>query len=90
MRYAKAPLVAESLGISGTTLRRRLQEDGKTFQELLDAERIRRTQAAMTDNRETRGEHLMKVCGYGEVNSFYRAFARWHGVNFQDYRRELI
>lgn len=79
--------VAETLHISSSTLVRRLQAEGITFQELVDAERMRRCEVALEVNPETRGHRLAELCGYTERNSFYRAFIRWYGESFSDYRR---
>jgi AraC-like DNA-binding protein len=77
--------VAESLGMSGTTLRRRLRADHTCYQFLLDRARQYRCE------RELRvmwrpGKCLADELGYLEVNSFYRAFRRWTGLSYSQYK----
>jgi len=81
----RAETVAESLGMSGTTLRRRLRADHTCYQFLLDRARQYRCE------RELRvmwrpGKCLADELGYLEVNSFYRAFRRWTGLSYSQYK----
>ena len=81
----RADSVAESLGMSSTTLRRRLRADHTTYQFLLDRARQYRCEQRL------RGVWLPGKClalelGYLEVNSFYRAFRRWTGVSYSQYK----
>ena len=81
----RAETVAESLGMSGTTLRRRVRADHTCYQFLLDRARQYRCE------RELRvmwrpGKCLAYELGYLEVNSFYRAFRRWTGLSYSQYK----
>ena len=87
-RRLQLALVAEALNISHRTLARRLKQDGTRFSDMVDAERARRCEDALKSNREARGKRLADVCGYDQQNSFFRAFSRWHGVNFLEYKRD--
>jgi AraC-like DNA-binding protein len=83
----RAELVAERLGISGTTLRRRLRADHTSYQFLLDRARQYRCERLLAERRLP-GKCLADALGYNEVNSFYRAFRRWTGQGFAEYRQE--
>lgn len=82
----RAESVAESLGISCTTLRRRLRNDHTSYQFLLDRARQFRCESRLRE-RWLPGKCLADELGYLEVNSFYRAFRRWTGFSYSDYRQ---
>ena len=81
----RAESVAESLGMSCTTLRRRLRADQTHYQFLLDRARQYRCEQQLRD-RWLPGKCLADQLGYLEVNSFYRAFRRWTGLNYSEYK----
>ena len=83
----RADTVAQQLGISGTTMRRRLKEDHTTYQFLLDRTRQFRCEQLI---RETwmPGKCVADRLGYLEVNSFYRAFRRWTGLSYSQYKAQ--
>jgi AraC family mar-sox-rob regulon transcriptional activator len=85
----RAESVAETLGISCTTLRRRLRNDHTNYQFLLDRARQFRCEARLRE-RWLPGKCLADELGYLEVNSFYRAFQRWTGMSYSDYKLQLI
>lgn len=75
--------IAHSLHMSETTLRRRLRAEGVSYQQLLDDERRRRTDECLVMwGNKAYGKRISDVCGYTELNSFYRAFKRWTGVDY--------
>ncbi len=84
----RADSVAERLDISGTTLRRRLRADHTSYQFLLDRARQYRCERLLAERRLP-GKCLAEALGYNEVNSFYRAFRRWTGLGFAEYRQQL-
>lgn len=70
--------IADRLALSPATLRRRLQDEGTSFQELKDA--VRRD-AALTSLAHG-GESIATLAarlGFAEDTSFHRAFRRWTG-----------
>lgn len=77
--------VATQLGMSATTLRRRLRMDHTHYQFLLDRARQYRCEQALLDSRLP-GKCLAHELGYLEVNSFYRAFRRWTGIRFSTWK----
>tara|TARA_R110000823_G_scaffold198080_3_gene329158 strand:- start:42514 stop:42840 length:327 start_codon:yes stop_codon:yes gene_type:complete len=81
----RADSVAESLGMSSTTLRRRLRADHTCYQFLLDRARQYRCEQLMR-KVWLPGKCLADELGYLEVNSFYRAFRRWTGMSYSDYK----
>ncbi len=81
----RADSVAESLGISGTTLRRRLRADHTCYQFLLDRARQYRCEQQLRKLWRP-GKCLAYELGYLEVNSFYRAFRRWTGISYSEYK----
>ena len=80
-----ADSIAESMGISPTTLRRRLRADHTHYQFLLDRARQYRCEQQLR-NLWLPGKCLADQLGYLEVNSFYRAFRRWTGLNYSEYK----
>lgn len=81
----RAESVAESMGISTTTLRRRLRADHTHYQFLLDRARQYRCEQQLRD-LWLPGKCLADQLGYLEVNSFYRAFRRWTGITYSEYK----
>jgi AraC-like DNA-binding protein len=81
----RADSVAESLGMSGTTLRRRLRSDHTCYQFLLDRARQYRCEKILR-GMWLPGKCLADELGYLEVNSFYRAFRRWTGLSYSEYK----
>ena len=81
----RADSIAESMGISPTTLRRRLRADHTHYQFLLDRARQYRCEQQLRA-LWLPGKCLADQLGYLEVNSFYRAFRRWTGLNYSEYK----
>ncbi len=81
----RADSVAESLGMSSTTLRRRLRADHTCYQFLLDRARQYRCEQQLRKLWRP-GKCLADELGYLEVNSFYRAFRRWTGLSYSEYK----
>ena len=82
----RADSVAESLHMSGTTLRRRLRADHTCYQFLLDRARQYRCEQKLKE-AWLPGKCLADELGYLEVNSFYRAFQRWTGLTYSQYKQ---
>jgi len=83
----RADSVAQQLGMSATTLRRRLRADHTNYQFLLDRARQYRCEQLLHDSWLP-GKCLADELGYLEVNSFYRAFRRWTGLTYSDYKMQ--
>ena len=70
--------VADALGLSGRTLRRRLAAEGTSFQALLD--QVRSSLARqLLDSGALGVEEVAHRLGYAEASSFIQAHRRWHG-----------
>jgi AraC-like DNA-binding protein len=73
------PAIAESQGIAVATLRRRLRDEGTTFESIL--EEVRRSLATeYLKDPELNLTEIAFLLGYGNVTSFTRAFQRWTGT----------
>lgn len=80
-------VVAQEMGMSRRTLRRRLGREGLNFQSIVDdcrmevatLELVRRPRASLAE--------IALVLGYTEHSSFTRAFNRWNGMSPQAYRK---
>jgi AraC-like DNA-binding protein len=80
--------VARALGISRSTLQRRLREEGTSYQDVLDA--TRRDMAIRYLTKTTlRADEIASVLAYRDANSFSRSFRRWTGQAPVGYRQAL-
>ena len=68
---------ARVLGISPRTMQRRLQAEGTSFAELIDA--LRRELATAYLDRHVPVPEIAWLLGYAEPSAFYHAFKRWTG-----------
>ena len=79
--------IAKELGLSVRTLHRRMVEEGTTFRGIL-------LEARQELGREYLSQPGMQInevaflLGYGDVNSFYRAFRSWEGITPAVWRSE--
>ena len=71
--------IAKSLGMSGRTLQRRLEELGTSYQALLDEVRQRSARRLLVKTDLDTGE-VAFLLGFEELNSFTRAFHAWEGT----------
>ena len=76
-----APMGAVAAGLGGSerTLRRRLGEQGTSYQELLDEVRASLSTELLTRARLGVEDTALRL-GYAEASSFIHAFKRWHGT----------
>ena len=74
--------------MSDRTLRRRLKDEGTTFDALLDELRRAMTQHYL-EYPDMSLEQIALMVGYSEASAFRRAFRRWYGTSPAGYRREL-
>lgn len=79
--------VALALGISRSTLQRRLRDEGTTYQVVLDT--TRRDMATRYLSKTTlRADEIASVLAYRDANSFSRSFRRWTGLTPLAFRRQ--
>ncbi|WP_234984173.1 helix-turn-helix domain-containing protein [Roseivivax jejudonensis] len=77
--------VALALGISRSTLQRRLHEEGTSYQVLLDA--TRRDMAIRYLTKSTlRVDEIASILAYRDANSFSRSFRTWTGFSPTEFR----
>ncbi len=84
----RAADVARRLHISPSTLRRRLRSEQTSYQKLLDRARRYRCKKALS-RRWLPGKTIAGDLGFSQPNSFYRAFGRWTGMSYSEYKRQL-
>lgn len=79
--------VAMRLSMSESTLRRRLRAEHTSYRLLLDEVRRFRCDKALSNPR-VGGKLLAAQLGFQQTNSFYRAFSKWIGIPWREYKRE--
>ena len=80
--------IAESMGLSTRTLRRRLSEEGVVFREMLNEARVVLAQAYLKQSRYSVAE-IANMVGYSNVPSFHRAFKRVTSKTPSEFRKEI-
>ena len=71
--------VADALHISSRTLQRRLQEEGSSFQRVLDDARHQLARHYL-NNSVLELNEAAYLLGYEDGDSFVRAFRTWEGI----------
>lgn len=71
---------ASELGMSGRTLRRKLAEEGTSYQQELDAVREKLTREYFARGGSSVTEVALML-GFADVSAFSKAFRRWTGVS---------
>jgi AraC-like DNA-binding protein len=80
--------LAEELGMTPATMRRRLQEEGESYQSIKD--QLRRDLAISYLSHSSRS--VMDIAlelGFSERSAFHRAFRKWTGASPGEFRRAL-
>ena len=80
--------VAARLRVSTSTLRRHLRAENTSYQQLLDAVRQHRCERTLA-RRWLPGKSIAQDLGFRETNSFYRAFSKWTGKTYTQYKKEV-
>ena len=81
-----AETVATQFSMSNRTLRRRLQEEATSFQEVLDEVRVELADHYLT--KEKRGiDEVAFLLGFSDPSAFTKAFRRWTGQTPADFVR---
>ncbi|AIQ55704.1 AraC family transcriptional regulator [Paenibacillus borealis] len=81
--------VAKELHMSGRTLQRRLSEEDTSFKHLLTEARHEQAREYLA-NPTLDIKEVACLVGYGDLNSFYRAFRIWEGDTASHWRSENI
>jgi len=79
--------LAEHLGMSTRTLKRRLGEKSLTYRELVQGIQRRQAMNFLTNTQQTVSE-IAFLTGFSEQSAFNRAFRRWTGKSPSDYRNK--
>lgn len=79
--------VAQRLGTSPRTLRRRLKAEGHSFQAILDGTREKLAEHYLRST-DLSGAEISFLLGFEDPNSFFRAFKNWTGTTPDSVRRE--
>ncbi|WP_372862690.1 helix-turn-helix domain-containing protein [Spongiibacter sp.] len=85
--YPKLDELAAQLHLSARSLKRRLQTANSTFQQELDAARLRRAKRLLCNGQLSIGEIALRL-GYREPANFTRAFRKWTGETPLAYRKK--
>ncbi len=81
----KRAAVADALHLSQRTLQRRLQDEGTSFQHLLDDTRRELAEQYLAQPHLALLE-IAYLLGFADPSNFFRAFRRWFGVTPGEYR----
>jgi AraC-like DNA-binding protein len=80
---------ARALALSERTLARRLQQQGQTFERLLDEVRREQALRALADPEAVIAD-IAQMLGFAEASTFCRAFRRWTGLPPARWRRRRL
>lgn len=85
--FPDATQTAATFGLAERSFRRRLGEEGRSFQKLLDEVRLNKARRYLADSSHS-VERIGELLGYSEPAAFIRAFERWTGETPARYRRK--
>jgi AraC-like DNA-binding protein len=85
MRPISFDAIAESLGMSSRTLRRKLQDENTSFRQLIDELRMDMAIQYLRDTDLT-VEDIAEALGFSDAANFRHAFRRWTKAAPQDFR----
>tara|TARA_B100001063_G_C16755052_1_gene552622 strand:+ start:13 stop:1038 length:1026 start_codon:yes stop_codon:yes gene_type:complete len=81
--------VANELNMTTHTIRRRLKEEGNSFQDIKDS--IRREQAlTLLENKNLSLQEISDKLSFSETAAFARAFKKWTGLTPGKFRNSLV
>ncbi len=86
--FPTLPEIAKTLGHSDRTLRRKLNDAGISYRDILDEHKKKRA-LDMLAQKDMTISALTESLGYTESTSFLRAFKRWTGKTPKQYIKEL-
>lgn len=81
--------MAEHLHLTSQTLRRRLKEEGNSFQQIKDTVRCNLAMHLLVQEQLPMPEIVIRM-GFSEPSVFYKAFKRWTGVTPGVFREQHI
>lgn len=80
--------IARKLGLSTRTVQRHLYSEDTSFQAVLDSTREELARHYLTKTQLS-GAEISYLLGFGDPNSFFRAFVSWTGKTTEQIRLEL-
>ncbi|MGI9286772.1 MAG: AraC family transcriptional regulator [Pseudomonadales bacterium] len=83
-----AAFVAEKLHMSTRNLRRKLENDGLSFQKVFDDVRCQLAKNYLSESR-LQLEDIVPLLGFADPSNFRRAFKKWTGLTPTGYRASL-
>ncbi|MBM7061853.1 AraC family transcriptional regulator [Pseudomonas sp. UL073] len=89
IQRCRLPLIAEQLGLHERVLQRRLAEQGRRFEELVEAIRRERTEHYLAEPHMPMAQ-IAGLLGYSEQSVFNRACQRWFAMAPRAKRRQLL
>ncbi|MBI6883447.1 helix-turn-helix transcriptional regulator [Pseudomonas putida] len=87
-RFPGADAVAQTLGMSPRTLHRRLSEQQRTFQSVLEEVRCALAMEFLQQSVMPK-DNLAAQVGFSEAANFRKASRKWTGQSPGDYRKTL-
>ncbi|MBT9304044.1 AraC family transcriptional regulator [Pseudomonas sp. TAE6080] len=88
-QWPETESLAHDLCMSASTLRRRLAEEGQTYQGLKDSVRKELAVVWLAEADISFAEIASRL-GFADVSSFYKAFRKWSGSNPGHYRSLIL
>lgn len=79
--------VARELRLTSRTLQRRIAQEGRTYHQLLEEARRELSHRYLAEGKLELNE-VGFLLGYGDANSFFRAFRQWEGISPGRWRAE--
>ena len=86
-KYPQMPRIAQMLNFSARTYRRRLEDEGQSFQELLDQVRSEHATRYLRHTRIPLSS-IAYLIGFNDASNFRRAYTRWTGQSPREVRNE--
>jgi len=88
-QWPETETLAQRLCMSASTLRRRLAEEGQTYQGLKDSVRKELAIAWLAEPAISFADIAARL-GFADTSSFYKAFRKWSGSNPGHYRSLIL
>jgi AraC-like DNA-binding protein len=81
--------LAARMNMTASTLRRRLEAGGTSYQFIKDQARCTRAIEELQIDRKSNAE-IAEELGFGDPSAFYRAFRKWTGATPNSFRRQVL